>query len=133
MKTVCATLLLTLIAATLGCGYSSKNSAPVPGAMPMISQLDPNAATAGGAAFTLTINGTNFGTKAVVSWNGAAQTSITAYVSSNQLTMAVPASMIATRGTVQITVTNPGTPGMGPYGSGGTLPETSSPMSFTIQ
>jgi hypothetical protein len=29
-------------------------------------------------------------------------------------------------------VTNPGTTGTGIYGSGGTLPETSSPMSFMV-
>jgi hypothetical protein len=40
--------------------------------------------------------------------------------------------MIASPATVQITVTNPGTPGTGLYGGGGTLAETSAPMSFTI-
>jgi IPT/TIG domain len=126
------TSLAALIALTLACGYGSKNYPPVAGTMPAISQLNPDSATAGGDAFTLTVNGSNFGTKAVVNWNGAAQTSATTYVSGNQLSVAIPSGMIAASGTVQITVTNPGTPGTGMYGSGGTLAETSAPMTFTI-
>jgi len=64
--------------------------------------------------------------------NGTAQTSNTTFVSGNQLMVAVPAAAIATSGTVSVTVTNPGSPGTGMYGSGGTLAETSSPMDFTI-
>jgi hypothetical protein len=48
------------------------------------------------------------------------------------MTATVPAAMIASPATVQITVTNPGTPGTGLYGGGGTLAETSTSMSFTI-
>jgi IPT/TIG domain len=132
MKTVYTTLLATLIALTLACGYSAKSAPPpVAGTVPAISQLSPNATTAGGAAFTLTVDGANFGAKAVVNWNGAAQAATT-YVSGGQLMVAVPASAIATAGTVQITVTNPGTSGTGIYGTGGTLAETSAAMSFTI-
>lgn len=130
MKSVKTITLLTMIALTLACGYSKKNYPPVAGSMPAISTLNPDSATAGTAGFTMTINGSNFATKAVVNWNGAAQT--TAYVSGSQLTAAIPASLITTHGTVQVTVTNPGTPGTGLYGSGGTIPETSTAMSFTI-
>jgi hypothetical protein len=132
MNTVKTMSLVTLIALTLACGYSSKTTPPTAGTMPAISQLAPESVTAGGAAFTLTVNGSNFGTKAVVNWNGTAQTSNTTYVSGNQLTVAVPASLITASGTVQITVTNPATSGTGIYGSGGTLAETSSAMDFTI-
>lgn len=132
MKTVETISLLTLIALTLACGYSSKNYAPAPGAMPAIALLNPGGATAGGDAFTLTVNGSNFAAKAVVNWNGVAQTANTTYVSGNQLTVAVPASMIAASGTVQITVTNPATSGGGMYGSGGTAAATLTPMTFTI-
>jgi len=121
--------LVSIIAITLACGYSSKSTPAVAGTIPSITQLNPNAATAGGAAFVLTVNGTNFGTKAVVNWNGAAQT--TTYVSGTQLTASVPATMIAASGTVQITVTNPATGGNGIYG-GGTMAETSGAMDFTI-
>jgi len=130
MKTVKTTLLTTLIAMTLACGYGSKNYAPVAGTMPAITQLAPGNANAGGASFLLTVDGTGFGSKAVVNFNGAAET--TTYVGSNQLTAMIPASAIATAGTISVTVTNPATSGTGMYGSGGTLAETSGPMSFTI-
>ena len=120
--------IAVLTALTLACGYSSKSMSAVAGMMPAISQLNPNTATAGGADFTLTVNGSNFGAKAVVNWNGVAQA--TTFITASQLTIAVPASMIANSGMVQVTVTNPGTSG-GIYG-GGTLPETSGSMMFTI-
>ena len=132
MKTVNTILLVILIAVTLACGYTSKKYPPVAGSIPAIAQLSPSSTKAGGAAFTLTVNGSNFGTKAIVNWNGAAQAANTTYVSASQLTVAVPASLIATSSSVQVTVTNPGTPGTGMYGSGGTLPETSTPMDFTV-
>jgi hypothetical protein len=131
LKPLSTAALVGLIALSLACGYSSKTTPPVAGSMPTIAQLSPDSATAGGAAFMLTVNGTNFGTKAVVNWNGVAQTSTT-YVSGSQLTVAVPASAIAASGTVSITVTNPATAGTGIYGSGGTLAETSSPTTFTV-
>jgi hypothetical protein len=131
MKTVSATSILVLVALTLACGYCKKAAAPpTAGTVPAISQLSPDATTAGGPAFAMTVNGSNFGGKAVVNWNGTPLTSTT--ISAKQMTATVPATMIASPATVQITVTNPGTPGTGLYGGGGTLAETSTPMSFTI-
>ena len=132
MKTFKTISLLTLIALTMACGYSSKPTPPVAGTMPTIAQLNPDSATAGGEGFTLTVTGTNFGAKAVVNWNGVAQTTNTTFVSGTEVTVAVPASAVMTAGTVQISVTNPGTPGTGMYGGGGTSPAISSPMPFTI-
>jgi hypothetical protein len=132
LKSVPTILLVALIALTVACGYSSKTMPPVAGTVPTIAAFAPSSATAGGAAFTLTVNGTNFASKAVVNLNGAAQTSNTTFVSASQLTVAVPASAIATASTVTVTVTNPGTAGTGLYGSGGTLAETSSPMDFMV-
>jgi hypothetical protein len=132
LRTTKTTLLVTLISLTAACGYSSKMTAPVAGTMPAISQLAPTTAPAGGAAFTLTVNGTNFSSKSVVNWNGTAQTTNTTFVSANQLMVTVPASDIATAGSVSITVTNPAISGTGMYGSGGTLAETSSAINFTI-
>ena len=131
-KLIPTTALAALITLTAACGYSAKMTAPAAGAAPTIAQLAPNSATAGDAGFMLTVNGTNFGSKAVVNWNGVAQTTNTTYVSASQLTVAVPASAITTSGTVQVTVTNPGTAGTGIYGNGATLAATSSPMDFTI-
>ncbi len=67
----------------------------------------------------------------MVNWNGVAQSGTT-FITGNQLTVAIPASMIANSGTAQITVTNPATSGTGMYGSGGTTAQTSSPMNFMI-
>jgi hypothetical protein len=131
MKTLKAVSLFTLIAITIACGYTAKTTPPVAGAMPAISQLNPNSTTAGSGNFTMTVNGSNFGNKAVVNWNGVAQTGTT-FVSANQLMVAIPAAMIAASGSAQVTVTNPSTAGTGMYGSGGTTAETSAPMSFTI-
>jgi len=132
MKLARTILLLSATAVTLACGYSAKTTPPAAGTMPAIAQLNPDNAPAGGDAFTLTVSGTNFGTKAIVNWNGVAQTSNTTFMSATELTVAVPASLIANPATVQITVTNPATPATGIYGTGATLAETSAAMSFTI-
>lgn len=124
MKTFYTVLLGMLLALTLACGYSSSASH-----MPAISQLNPGSTNAGAGAFMLTVNGTNFASNAVVNWNGSAQA--TTYVSSKQLTIAVPASAVATSGTVQITVTNPATSGNGMYG--GSPAETSRVVDFSIR
>jgi hypothetical protein len=130
-NTVKTVLIAGLLALTLACGYSSNYSNPSGAtSAPAISQLNPDSATAGGDAFTLIVTGSNFASKATVNWNGAAQS--TAYVSGTQLTVAVPAAMIANSGTVQITVTNPAVTGSGLYGTGGSPAETSTAMSFTI-
>jgi sugar lactone lactonase YvrE len=73
---------------------------------PFISGLSPSSATAGGAAFTLTINGYNFASGAVAMWGNTALS--TTYVSATNLTAAVPASLIATVGTAVVTVTTSG-------------------------
>ena len=129
MKLLTTTSIVTLLFLTLACGYSHKTTPPSAGNMPAIQTLNPASATHGGAAFMLTVNGSNFNGNAVVNWNSAAQT--TTFVTNGQLTVAVPASAIMNAGSVQVTVTNPGTPG-GPYG-GGTQAETSTPpTTFTI-
>jgi hypothetical protein len=131
MKTAQIVLLGGLIAFTLACGYSSKTSTPQPGVMPAITQLMPASANAGAPAFNLIVNGSNFASGATINWNGTAQT--TTYVSANQLTTMISASDIATAAAVPVSVTNPGTPGMGTYGMGATLAETSNAMNFTIK
>ena len=78
---------------------------------PQITSLSPDQAVAGGAGFTLTVNGNGFidGTgsdRSVVHWNGSPRA--TTFVSSTQLTATIPASDIATAGTANVTVVNPG-------------------------
>jgi hypothetical protein len=73
--------------------------------VPAISALAPTSTSAGGAAFTLTVNGNGFVSSSKVNWSGAALP--TTYVSASQLTAAVPASDIAGTGSASISVTNP--------------------------
>ncbi len=71
---------------------------------PSITTLSPAAATAGGPAFALTVNGSGFPSDSVVQWNGS--TLSTAFVNGTQLTASVPASLIATSGTATIQVSS---------------------------
>jgi hypothetical protein len=74
--------------------------------LPTITGLSPGSAMAGGAAFTLTVNGTGFLAGAAVRWNSTALA--TTFVNGTQLSAAVPASLITTPGSAGITVVNPG-------------------------
>lgn len=123
-------LLAALLLAGIGCGYSSHSTTPPsPGTMPNISELSPNNATAGSTGVVLTVNGTNFNSSATINWNGTALPKTT-FVTANQLMTTIPDANIASAGMATVTVTNPGTPG-GTYG-GGTSPETSNSVTFTI-
>ncbi len=86
---------------------------------PAITSLNPTSAIAGGAAFTLIVNGTNFINGSTVQWNGANRA--TTFVNSAQITAAVTANDIAGAGTAIVTVVNPA-PGGG----------TSNAVSFAI-
>jgi 6-phosphogluconolactonase (cycloisomerase 2 family) len=78
---------------------------PPPSTTPTITTISPKSAVAGGDAFTLTIHGTNFVASSTVIFGGAAPA--TTFVSSTQLTAAIPASSIASTGSSAVTVTNP--------------------------
>jgi len=67
-----------------------------------ITALSPDTAAAGGGTFVLTVSGTGFLVGAVVQWNGTALA--TTFVSATQLTATVPASLIASAGTANVTV-----------------------------
>ena len=85
-----------------------------PPGVPTMTSLSPDTISAGGATFTLTVNGTNFASGAVVNWGSTALT--TTYVSATQLTANVPASLIATTGSTTITVSETaGTSGGAPF------------------
>jgi hypothetical protein len=78
----------------------SNESNPVPA----ISTLGTTHVT-GGAAFTLTVNGSNFEAKSFVNFNGKAE--VTTFVSSSKISAAIPASDVAVAGSMNVTVTNP--------------------------
>jgi hypothetical protein len=90
--------------------FTINSSNPVPS----ITSLSPTSAAAMGAAFTLTVNGSNFLNTSTVNWNGAALT--TTYVGANQLTAAVPSADINGAGSAGVTVFNPA-PGGGTSGA----------------
>lgn len=98
---------------------STAPTPPPPPPAPALSSLSPSSATAGGPAFTLTVNGSNFVSGATVRWNGAARA--TTFVSGTQLRAAVAAGDIAAQGTAQVSVVNPD------GSSSGTLPFTVGP------
>jgi IPT/TIG domain-containing protein len=123
MKTICLFLLISL---TVGCGYSSNGSGTVAAGAPSISSLAPNSMAMGGAAFTLTVNGSGFVNGAAVYWHGTTRT--TTFVSASQLTAAITAADIATAQTVPVFVKNPG--GTGIYMNQGG--QSSASVSFTI-
>jgi hypothetical protein len=110
-----------------GGGISSAQTFTINNPAPAASSLSPTSATAGGAAFTLTINGTGFVSTSVVNFNGAAKT--TTFVSATRITAAITAGDIATAGTANVTVTNPAPGG----GISANLPFTiNNPSNVTI-
>jgi hypothetical protein len=78
--------------------------------VPTLSTLGQTHA-AGGTAFTLTVNGTNFVATSAV--NFGTKVEPTTLVSATQVTAAIPTSDVSGAGTVNVTVVNP-TPGGGP-------------------
>jgi hypothetical protein len=102
-------------------GYTRLATSPavtvLPGP-PVISSLSPAGAPVGGAAFTLTVDGSAFTSGSIVRWNGANR--VTTFVSANRLRASIPASDLEVIGTAQVTVFDP---------AGG----TSSAQPFSIQ
>ncbi len=95
-----AALILVVLASLVPAQLMAQN------AIPQINQpLVPTATAPGGAAFTLTVNGTGFAAGAVVNWNGSART--TTVVSAQQVTASISATDIALATTAVVTVTNP--------------------------
>lgn len=111
--------LLALALVSAGCGYGSKYMAPGGGGpgSPNISAIMPNIANAGGMSFTLTVNGSGFGTDAVVYWNGNPQSSM--YLSGNQVTAQITAGDIMSPGMVPVYVRTGG--------------KNSNSMTFTVE
>lgn len=96
---------VTVFNPTPGGGTSAAQTFQVfpPGATPpSITTLAPSSTLAGGAAFTLTVNGANFNAGSVVRWNGADRA--TTFVSTAQLQAAILATDIASSGTAAVTV-----------------------------
>ena len=88
-----------------GGGASSGSPFTINNPLPSISTLSPTSATAGGAAFALTITGTGFAAGATVTF-GTFGSIVPTSISSTQIVVQIPATDIATGGNVNVTVTN---------------------------
>jgi hypothetical protein len=76
-----------------------------PNPLPFLGNITPAIADAGGAAFTITVNGSGFLANSTVYWGTSALA--TQFVSSTQLTAAVTAADIATAGATAVNVQTP--------------------------
>ncbi|MDH4055272.1 MAG: hypothetical protein OEV58_07830 [Gammaproteobacteria bacterium] len=88
--------------------------------VPIVTSLNPNAATEGGSSFVLTVSGLNFLPNSVVRWNGSDRA--TTFVSPSVLSAAINAADIAAPGAASVAVFTPA-PGGGLSGG----------QAFTIQ
>jgi hypothetical protein len=127
LKSVNTLFLVSLIALSLGCGYSKSIMPVQAGTMPTVAQLNPASGTANNS-FQLEVDGTNFASNAVINFNGVAMA--TTFVNNTKLQTNVSATAVMTAGAVPVTVTNPAVAG-GRYG-GGTAAATSVTDSFTV-
>src|ERR1700691_3382322 len=84
---------------------------------PSVTSISPSSTTAGAVGFSLTVNGSDFSSNAVVVWNGSSLT--TSYVSSSQLTATISSTQIAQADTASVYVYNP-TGGIQTVGTGST-------------
>ncbi len=102
----CGLLAIAAIAfGAAGCSeFNTTIGTPTPAAT--IAILSPGSINAGGPPFILTVDGGTFVSNSVVQWNFSNLT--TTFVSANQLTAVVPASLIAQATTADITVNTPG-------------------------
>ncbi len=113
------TASVTVVNTSPGGGTSNSLTFTINNPVPTASLLSPSSVTAGGAAFSLTVTGTNFVSGSTVKWKGSARA--TTFVSGTQLTAAISATDIAAAGTASVTVVNT-SPGGG----------TSNSLTFTI-
>jgi hypothetical protein len=96
------TTISTAVAVTITVGALTSGA-------PALKSLSPAVVVAGASGIVLTVNGSGFTSSSTVLWNGASRT--TTYVSTTQLTEAVPAADISASGVASITVSTPGTSG----------------------
>jgi Tol biopolymer transport system component len=73
--------------------------------VPMPALLSPSSAAGGRPSFNLIVNGSNFVTASVVTWNASDRPTI--YVSATQLMAAIPASDLSSGGTASVAVRSP--------------------------
>ncbi len=100
---------LGIVTFAFGCGGGGSSSGPPPPPPPPVvtlTSLSPIVATQNAPPFTLTANGSNFGSSSQIVFNGTAKT--TTPVSATQLTAQIASSDIATAGTFPVAVLTSG-------------------------
>ncbi len=117
--TTAGTATVTVFNATPGGGTSNGQTFTCDNPAPTATSLSPTSAEVSGAAFTLTVYGTNFVPTSTVNWNSSGRA--TTYVSGTELQAAILATDLTAQGTALVTVTNP-TPGGGTSSPGLPLP-----------
>jgi len=90
MRLLPVLLFCTVLSLLTSCGYSAPS---MNAGGPMITQVVPDSARSATPGVMLTINGTGFGTDAVVFWNMSMLPAT--YITGNQLTVVVPAADLA--------------------------------------
>lgn len=101
-----ATLAVLTVTGLWGCGSGGGGSSvPPPNPVPTIANISPNTGTRGGSGFTLTVNGSNFVSGAIVQWNGSSRS--TTLVNGSQVTAQISADDISVAETDMVTVFNP--------------------------
>jgi IPT/TIG domain len=101
-------LLASLI--LIGCGAPTQNSDIKPVSViatpPSIAELSPANTPVNSVPFLMTVNGDNFGTAAVVFWNGVARRTV--FITSKQLMVSLTAEDLQFAGLVQVYVLSGG-------------------------
>jgi hypothetical protein len=98
-------LLLLASLFALACGNPAGNRDPLivmPFAPPSLTTLTPDTVPVNSVPFTMTVNGSNFGTDAVVFWNGTPLS--TRFITANQLMAALAPTNLMLTGLVQVYV-----------------------------
>jgi len=104
------TALVAVFSPTPGGGTSgfqtfTINSIVVNNPVPIVASISPNTVQAGGSAFSMTVNGSNFVPGTVVRWNGTDRN--TTYVSSSELRAAITSIDIAAAGSASVSAFSP--------------------------
>ncbi len=98
-----------------GCGGGGSSNGggsgpgPAPAVLPILASIAPSSAIAGAPDLTIQASGTNFANASTVQWNGSSLKTV--FVTATQLTATIPAKDLATPGSGEVSVSNPGSQG----------------------